>query len=82
MSANVVTIPVEIPLAEEQPTVGILLAGKAVGLGSSATYDAHKAGRLPFPVLECGGKFRVPTAALRRVLQLDEPTAQDHPGAS
>ena len=72
MTRTVVSIPVQIPTAEESPTVPILLAGAAVGLKSSATYDAHKAGKLPFPVLECGGKYMVPTAALRRLLQLDE----------
>jgi hypothetical protein len=64
-----------IPQADEAPTVALWpTAGKAVGLARSATYAAHRTGKLPFPVLECGGKLRVPTAALRRSLALDELT--------
>jgi hypothetical protein len=62
-----------IPRPEQEPTVSLWpVAGQAIGLQRSATFHARKAGRLPFPVLECGGKLRVPTAALRRVLRLDE----------
>jgi len=46
---------------------------QAVHMGRSAIYDAYRRGALPFPVLKCGGKLRVPTAALRRILELDGP---------
>jgi hypothetical protein len=65
-----------LPLPEESPTVSLWPeAGRAIGLGRSATFAGNQRGDLPFPVLKCGGKFRVPTAALRRVLQLDGPVA-------
>jgi hypothetical protein len=64
-----------VPTVDESPTVPLVLAGAACGLGRSASYDAHKAGKLPFPVLEIGGKYRVPTAALRRLLELDAPAS-------
>ena len=54
------------------PEGGFLLAG----LGRSASYDAARRGDLP--VLRVGGRLVVPVAALRRLLQLDEPTASSH----
>jgi hypothetical protein len=66
----------QIPHAEESPTVPLWpVAGEAIGLHRTATFAANQRGDLPFPVLKCGGKFRVPTAALRRVLQLDGPVS-------
>ena len=43
-----------------------------LGLRRSATYNAANAGTPPVDVLEVGGKLRVPTAPLRRLLGLDE----------
>jgi hypothetical protein len=64
----------EIPKAEESPTVPLWpIAGPAIGLGRTATFGAHHRGALPFPVIKAGGKLRVPTAALRRLLELDGP---------
>ena len=66
------TTAVAIPLAVDEPTVSMWpVAGRSLGMGRSATYDAHANGRFPVPVIEAGGKLRVPTAALRRLLQLD-----------
>jgi len=63
-----------IPQPEDSPTVSLWPeAGQAIGLGRSATFAGNQRGDLPFPVLKCGGKFRVPTAALRRILELDPP---------
>jgi hypothetical protein len=47
-------------------------AGALVGLGRSAAYRAAKAGDLP--TIRVGGRVVVPTAALRRLLQLDDGT--------
>jgi len=64
----------EIPTPEESPTVALWpTAGRAFGCGRTATYEHAERGDLPFPVLKCGGKFRVPTASLRRLLELDGP---------
>ena len=43
--------------------------GQALGLGRSATYAAAQRGQIP--TLRIGGKVLVPTACLRRMLQLD-----------
>lgn len=64
-----------IPTPEESPTVSLPFACQTVGLGRTAGYDHAEDGTLPFPVLRCGGKYRVPTAALRRVLELDGAVA-------
>lgn len=48
-------------------------AGAAIGVGRSATYRMLKAGKFPLPVIKAGGKSRVPTAALRRILGIDDP---------
>ena len=64
-----------IPTVEESPTVPLWpIAGQAVGLQRTATFEGHKRGTLPFPVIQAGGpggKLQVPTAALRRLLELD-----------
>jgi hypothetical protein len=59
-----------LPRAEEQPTISLWpTAGKAVGLGRSATYDAAERGDIP--TIRLGRRILVPTPALRRLLQLD-----------
>jgi hypothetical protein len=59
-----------LPDPEVQPTVPVWpVAGRALGLGRSATYDAVARGDIP--VLRWGRKIVVPTAALRRLLALD-----------
>ena len=60
-----------IPLAEEVPTLSVPVAGRlGFNLGVSASYDAAARGDLP--TIRIGRKLRVPTAALRRMLQLDD----------
>lgn len=43
--------------------------GQLLGLGRSATYEAARRGAIP--VLRFGRRTVVPTAALRRLLELD-----------
>ncbi len=69
--------PQGIPTAEQRPTLPLWSddesepsAGRALSLGRSATYLA--AGRGEIPTLRLGRRVVVPTAALRRMLQLDE----------
>lgn len=64
-----------LPDPETQPTVDLWpTAGRALGLGRNSTYDAAKRGDIP--VLRVGGhKLRVSTAALRRLLGLDDRPA-------
>lgn len=59
-----------VPDPEVQPTMTIWPeAGRALGLSRSAAYDAANRGDIP--VIRIGRVLRVPTAALRRILQLD-----------
>jgi hypothetical protein len=51
------------------PTVSVPVAGSLFGLGDDASYRAGQAGDLP--TIRVGGRVRVPTAALRRMLGLD-----------
>jgi len=56
----------------ESPTVSLVAAGRAIGIGRSATYRLVQRGDFPLPVIHAGSKLRVPTAALRRILALDD----------
>jgi hypothetical protein len=60
-----------IPNSEDRPTVTLWpMAGQALGLGRSATYAGAESGEIP--TIRVGRRIVVPTAALRRMLQLDE----------
>jgi len=69
-----------IPTAEERPTVSVEEAAGWFGLGRSAAYEAVRRGELPS--LRFGRSLRVPTAAARRLLGLDQETASDTPAAT
>jgi hypothetical protein len=59
-----------LPDPEVQPTVPVWpTAGKALGLGRTASFAAAKRGEIP--TIRVGGRLVVPTAALRRILFLD-----------
>jgi hypothetical protein len=63
---------VTLPDPAEQPTVALWPdAARAFGLGRARAFELARRGELPFPVYRLGRSFRVPTAALRRVLGLD-----------
>lgn len=67
------TISTALPLAEDQPTISLWpTAGRALGLGRSSTYAAADRGEIP--IIRIGKRVVVPTAALRRMLQLDSPS--------
>ncbi len=55
------------PLDQSLVTYSVPEAGRYLGLGRSASYQARKNGLLP--VLEIRGKFRVPRLALIRLLE-------------
>lgn len=73
-----------IPNPEDQPVVDLWpTVGQALGIGRSTTYAAAERGDLPVPVIRIGRRLVSPTAALRRVLQLDLPTdSEDGPVAA
>jgi hypothetical protein len=62
---------VTIPHPTDQPTLDVPTAGRlAYDLGRAAAYAAAARGDLP--TIRIGRKIRVPTAALRRQLGIDE----------
>jgi hypothetical protein len=61
--------PRAIPLPEDQPTMSVPAAGKALGLSRSSAYAAAQRGEIP--TIAIGSRFVVPTAALRRLVGLD-----------
>jgi excisionase family DNA binding protein len=56
------------------PTCSVEVAGSLLGLGRSSAYVA--AARGDIPTIKIGRLRRVPTAALRRLLALDECCAK------
>ncbi len=59
-----------IPDPREVPTLSIEEAGAMIGLGRSGAYEAARRGEIP--TLRFGRRLRVPTAALRKMLGMDE----------
>lgn len=59
-----------IPNAEQQPTMTVEEAAKALGIGRSAAYAATQRGEIPS--IRIGRRVVVPTAAIRRLLLLDD----------
>lgn len=60
-----------IPTAADRPWMRVEEAGRAAfGLGRAASYEAVRRGDIPS--IRIGRKLVVPTAALRRLLQLDD----------
>lgn len=55
----------------ERPTVTVPEAGRLLGLGKASAYAAAERGEIP--TIRIGRRLLVPTAALRRLLQLDDP---------
>lgn len=58
-----------------QPTVSVPEAGKVLSLSRNGSYEAAKRGEIP--TLKFGSKLRVPTAALRKMLE--QPAAAAAP---
>ncbi len=64
-----------VPNPEDEPTVDLWpLTGKALGLSRSSTYLGAENGEIP--TIRVGRRIRVPTAALRRMLDLDDSTQE------
>ena len=67
-----------IPDPMEEPTLSVERAGRVVGLGRSAAYEA--VGRGEIPTIRFGRRVVVPTAALLRLLGFDPPVREEgHP---
>lgn len=57
------------PSALDMPTMDVPTAGRYLGLSRALAYNAAASGELP--TIRFGKRIRVPTAAVRRLLQLD-----------
>ena len=67
--------PVTIAQLRATPTVDLMTAARALGLGRTKAYDLARRQQFPCPVLRIGDTYRVPTAGLLELLGLtpDEP---------
>lgn len=63
----------EIPDPLTEPVVSVERAGKCLGVSRSTAYLAAREGTIP--TIRLGRRLVVPTAALRRLLELDDPAA-------
>jgi excisionase family DNA binding protein len=59
----------------EKKTLSVLEAGRALGIGRSAAYEAARTGQLPS--IRIGRRLLVPTAALERLLGSNEVHVQE-----
>ena len=60
-------------------TVGLVEAGRALGIGRSSAYQLARDGQFPCPLIRVGALYRVPTAGLLRLLQLTPPPTASVP---
>jgi hypothetical protein len=58
---------------KEEPSISVELAGRALGIRRSSAYAAIRSGELPH--IKIGRRIAVPTAWLRRKLQIEEQAA-------
>ncbi|MDQ3476864.1 MAG: helix-turn-helix domain-containing protein [Actinomycetota bacterium] len=64
--------PVGVPDPRDRPTLDLWPeTGRYLGLSKCSTYDAAHRGEIP--TIRIGRRLLVPTAALRRLLELDDP---------
>jgi len=62
-----------LPDPEARPTIPLWPdTGRALGLGRGSTYAAADRGEIP--TIRIGRKLVVPTAAVRRMVELDRPS--------
>jgi excisionase family DNA binding protein len=59
-----------VDLTAAGPTLSIVDACKALGIGKSHGYALASRGEFPARVLKLGGRYRVVTASLRDLLEL------------
>jgi hypothetical protein len=55
----------------EEVSIPVEMAGHALGIRRSAAYAAIRSGELPH--IRIGKRITVPTAAIRKMLQIPEP---------
>jgi excisionase family DNA binding protein len=65
----------QLPDPTSRPTVSVDDAAAILGVARVTAYEAVHAGQIPS--IRVGRRILVPTAALRRLLGLDEPTEEE-----
>ncbi|MGH3157067.1 MAG: helix-turn-helix domain-containing protein [Streptosporangiaceae bacterium] len=60
-------------LLDMPPTVDLMTAATALGLGRTKAYDLAKRGEFPCRVIRVGDAYRVPTAVLLQLLGISDP---------
>lgn len=61
------------PNPADEPTIDVQRASRLLGIGRNLGYELAGRGDFPVPVIRVGTKFRVPTAALIRLLEGADP---------
>lgn len=61
-----------LPNPAAQPTISVDLAGEILGISRSSAYQAARTGEIP--TIRIGRRLVVPTAALLRLLDLEQPS--------
>ena len=61
------------------PTVGLLTAAAAIGIGRTKAYELAKRGEFPVAVRRVGATYRVPVTELLRFLHASETSDQTVP---
>lgn len=69
------------PLTREEllalpPVIDLVTAGRALGIGRTAAHELARRDQWPTPLLRLGTRYRVPTAALLRLLEIS-PDVQE-----
>ncbi|WP_225878710.1 helix-turn-helix transcriptional regulator [Spongiactinospora rosea] len=54
--------------AEYPAVIGVVAAGKLLGMGRTKAYRLAKTGRFPCPVLRIGSRYAVPVRGVRALL--------------
>ena len=60
--------PVTIALLRATPTVDLMTAARALGLGRTKAYELAKRDQFPCRVIRIGDTYRIPTAGLLELL--------------
>jgi len=64
---------------QKELTVKVPAAAVLLGLSKQHAYDLIKENAFPVPIIKLGGTFRVPSRALRELLQVQESTPEAAP---
>jgi Helix-turn-helix domain len=61
------------------PTVSLLTAAAAIGIGRTKAYELARQGQFPVTVTRVGATYRVPVASLLRFLNASETADSETP---